>query len=352
VNNMMKNTLFGLFVIGAVAALGKAFFWGESVTNYGTYTPWGLWVGLYILLVGTAAGAVWVGIYTAWASGGINRLTTLSLATAGLSLAFGLAFIGLDLGKPIKGITIFLNPSFSSKLAWASWLYAGFFGCLAGYFLTKSKQTFLYLCGLFAVGFLAAEGLFFGTMVARQLWYSWLTPLSFVTSALAAGTALVTVIGLVVDKTLMAEEGIRLPRVLLYSLVAHMGVEAVHLIAGLSGDNGALVRNLWTAWPFWGLFLIAGVILPGSLLLKGYNRLSLLPAILIFLGLAAYKYSFVRYGFSAEPLAGLANAFQHSRLSLSYAPSLVEWVVAIGLLAGLFWVAGVMLPKLLARIEA
>ncbi|HWR09698.1 NrfD/PsrC family molybdoenzyme membrane anchor subunit [Sporomusa sp.] len=344
---MMKNALFGCFVIGALAALGKVFFWGESATNYGAYTPWGLWVGLYILLVGTAAGAAWVGIYTTWSGRGINRLTTLSLLTAGLSLTFGLAFIGMDLGKPLKGIAIFLHPSFSSKLAWASWLYTCFFGCLAGYFLTKAKKTFLYLCGLLAFAFLMAEGLFFGTMVARQLWYSWLTPLSFVTSALAAGAAFVTVVGIMVDNTLLVEEGVRLPRVLLYSLLAHVGVELVHLVTGLSGDKGELVWSLWTAWPFWGLFLLAG-----ALLFKGYNRLSFLPATLIFLGLAAYKYSFVRYGFSEAPLAGLADAFQHSRLTLSYAPAIVEWVVAAGLLAGLFWVAGVSLPKLLARIEA
>ncbi|HML35649.1 MULTISPECIES: NrfD/PsrC family molybdoenzyme membrane anchor subunit [Sporomusa] len=351
-NNMMKNTLLGCFVIGALAALGKVFFWGESVTNYGAYTPWGLWVGLYILLVGTAAGAAWVGIYTTWSGRGINRLTMLSLLTAGLSLSFGLAFIGLDLGKPLKGISIFLHPSFSSKLAWASWLYTCFFGCLAGYFLTNAKKTFLYLCGLLAFAFLMAEGLFFGTMVSRQLWYSWLTPLSFITSALTAGVALVTVVSTVVDKTLLLEEGTRLPQVLLYSLIAHVGVELVHLVTGLGSAKGDLVRSLWMAWPFWGLFLLVGVALPAVLLFKGYNRQSILPAAFILLGLAAYKYSFIRYGFSNEPLSGLADAFQHSRLTLSYAPALVEWVVAAGLIAGLLWSVGVILPKLLARIEA
>lgn len=350
-SNLMKNALFGCFVIGALAALGKVFFWGESVTNYGAYTPWGLWVGLYILLVGTAAGAAWVGIYTTWSGRGINRLTTLSLATAGLSLAFGLAFIGMDLGKPLKGIAIFLNPSFSSKLAWASWLYTCFFGCLAGYFLTKAKKTFLYLCGLFAFAFLIAEGLFFGTMVSRQLWYSWLTPLTFITSALTAGTALVVVVGAIVDKSLLSAEEMRLPRVLLYSLLVHTGVELIHLVASLGSDKADLVKNLWMAWPFWGLFLLVGVALPGILMFKGYNRQSTLPATLILLGIAAYKYSFIRYGFSKEPLAGLVEAFQHSRLTLSYAPALVEWVVAVGLIAGMLWVAGVILPKLLARIE-
>ena len=121
----IKVVLPALFIAGAVAALGKVFIWGESVTNYGSYTPWGLWVALYILLVGSAAGAAWTGVYSAWSRGGEpNRMTTVSFIVAGSCLAFGLAFIGTDLGKPLKGISIFLNPSFSSKLAWASWIFS------------------------------------------------------------------------------------------------------------------------------------------------------------------------------------------------------------------------------------
>lgn len=340
-----------LFAIGGVLALGKVFVWGESVTNYGSYTTWGLWVGLYIFLVGLSAGAAWTGICAAYRNGGEpNRLTNLSFIVAGVSLAFGLAFIGIDLGKPLKGSSIFLTPNFSSKLTWASWIYTVFFGCLAGYFLTKGKKMFMVLAGFAAVGFVLAEGLFFGGMVARTLWHSWLTPLSFFTSAIAAGAAMVYLVGTMSSKPIIEEQGDFLKKSLLWAIIAHLLVEVLHLVTGLSGNSEkiALTKNLWTAIPFMGMFLIVGVALPLAMLWGKSNKTTILPPLLILFGLAAYKYSFVRYGFSQEPISGITSAFQHARLSLTYTPSSVEWMIAIGFLSGLFLVANFAVTKFFA----
>ena len=62
-NKTTRFILAVLFVLGIGAALGKALLWGESVTNYGAYVPWGLWVSLYVLLVAAAAGSAWVAVY-------------------------------------------------------------------------------------------------------------------------------------------------------------------------------------------------------------------------------------------------------------------------------------------------
>lgn len=354
-NKALKGILLALFVAGVIAALGKVFVWGDSVTNIGSYAPWGLWVGLYILLAGAAAGAAWTAIYAARQNGGRpNSLSSICLLVAGVCLAFGLAFIGIDLGKPLSGIKIFTSPTFSSQLAWASWIYPLFFVCIAGYFLSKAQKTFMYLAGIVAVGFLIAEGLFFGGMIARSLWYSWLTPLSFFTAAIAAGSALVYAVGITANKEVFAEEGIGLQKVVLYSVAAHAVVEGIHLAVGLSGSTAKaeLVKTMWAAWPFLGLFIIVGVIVPVYLLLKGTDRMSIIPAVLAFIGLAAYKYSFVRYGFSTEPLPGISQAFQHGRLATIYTPSLVEWVVAVGLIAGLVWVASFIIEKMHALDRA
>ena len=331
-----KIVLFVLFVAGAVAALGKVFIWGESVTNYGSYTPWGLWVGLYVLMVAAAGGAAWTGIYVACSQGGEpKRLTTISLIAAGAFLAFGLAFIGTDLGKPMKGIMIFFSPAFSSKLAWASWLYLAFFVCLGGYLFTQAKKAFMYLAGLAAVGFVVAEGLFFGGMVARIAWNSWLTPVSFLASAIAAGSAAVYTIGQLNNPEVFAEEGYAIKKILTYSVVAVAAIELVHALAGQSA--------LFSSIPFWG-FVILGVVLPLFMLVK--NTGALFPGILVLTGLACNKYAFVREGFSAEPIPGLTGAFQAARLSLSYTPSAVEWVVAVGFVAGAIWAADFLANKL------
>ncbi|MDR3561662.1 MAG: polysulfide reductase NrfD [Negativicutes bacterium] len=351
---MIKAVLLALFIAGAVAALGKVFIWGESVTNYGSYTPWGLWVAMYILLVGAAAGATWTGICASRSQGGEpNKMTTVSFIVAGACLAFGLAFIGTDLGKPLKGISIFLNPSFSSKLAWASWIYAGFFACLAGYFLTNAKKAFMYLAGITALGFLLAEGMFFGGMVARMLWNTWLTPLSFITSAVAAGSAAVYVVGRMNSREVIEEEGYHIKKVLLYSVIANVVIEVVHLVLGMSGnvEKVALTQGLLSSIPFWG-FIVVGVIVPVYSLIKKPDCKCATPAVLAFIGIAAYKYSFIRYGFGVEPLPGLASAFQSPRLSVAYTPSLVEWVIAVGFIAGALWIAGLVTEKLLAVKQA
>ncbi|HML32007.1 NrfD/PsrC family molybdoenzyme membrane anchor subunit [Sporomusa sphaeroides] len=352
-NKVGKSVLAVLFVIGALTALGKVFIWGDSVTNLGSYVPWGLWVGSYISLVGVAGGAAWLGIYSAWQNGGQpNRFTSVSFIVAGASLAMGQGFIGMDLGKPLLGSAIFLNPSFSSKLTWASWLYTVFFGCLGGYFFTQAKKIFMYLAGVVAIGFLLAEGLFFGGMVARTLWYGMLTPVAFFTSALVGGSAAVKMIGLLSNKEILETEGPDINKILLYSLIAHVIVEAAHGIAGINSVGSAIqVKNLWSAWTYWGLFITVGVIIPVFLLVKT-NSKQLLPPVLALIGMIAYKYSFIRYSFSTEPLAGIEGAFQHARLSLTYVPSLVEWLVAVGFFAGVLLLSQLAIDKLINSKEA
>jgi molybdopterin-containing oxidoreductase family membrane subunit len=340
----VKGIVLLLFIAGVVAALGKVFVWGEAVTNYGSYTPWGLWVALYIFLVGTAAGAAWTGVYAAYKQGGEpQKLTSVSFIIAGASLAIGLAFIGLDLGKPLKGISIFFSPSFSSKLAWASWLYLIFFGCLAGYFFTTVKKGFMYATGVVAAGFVIAEGMFFGGMIARQLWNSWMTPISFMTSSLAAGSAAVYTIGLLSNEETIAEEGVQLAKIVLYSVIAHAAIEIIHAITGAGAD----ARAMFSSWLYLGVFAVLGVVIPLILLKKGV-RMSIMPFAFVLTGLVAYKYSFVRYGFTAEPLPGLVAALQDTKLTMGYIPSTVEWVVSIGLLAGILWIADFAINKLTA----
>ncbi len=337
-----KALLLVLFVAGAVAALGKVFIWGESVTNYGSYTPWGLWVSLYVLMVAAAAGAAWTGIYVAWSQGGEpKRLTTISLIAAGAFLAFGLGFIGTDLGKPMKGFLIFFSPAFSSKLAWASWLYMVFFVSLGGYLFTQAKKAFMYLAGLAAVAFVLAEGLFFGGMVARAAWNSVLTPISFLASAAAAGSSVVLAVGQMHSAEIFAEEGYTVKRMMICSVIAVAVIELIHAFAGQAGILASV--------PFWG-FVVLGVVVPLFMLYRGTGGAT--PGLLVLFGLACSKYAFIREGFAIEPLPGLSSAFQTARLSLSYTPSAVEWVVAIGFVAGAIWAADFLANKLLAAKQA
>ncbi|GMB01004.1 NrfD/PsrC family molybdoenzyme membrane anchor subunit [Pelosinus sp. IPA-1] len=345
-----------LFISGAIGALGKVFIWGERATNYGAWVPWGLWVSSYIFLVGVAGGAAWTGIYVALLNKSQpNRLTSLSLIAGGVCLAFGLAFIGIDLGKPLRGVNMFLHPTFSSRLAWASWIYPIYFICLAGYFFTNAKKFFMYLAGITAIAFLLAEGLFFGSMVARQMWYTWLTPFSFFTSAFASGSAMVYLVDLVIlrDNQTSPSERQLLKKILIVTLIVHVLVEGVHFAFGIFGgaEKAVMLKLMLASWSFWGVFLLLGVALPFIILCNNQINQLWAPSFVL-VGMAAYKYSFIRYGFSIEPLPGITGAHQHPRLTQAYYPTSIEWLVAIGFIAGIFLMIQLAANFLLKQKEA
>ena len=344
----VRTLLLLLFVAGIAAAFGKAFIWGESVTKYGAYVPWGLWIGIYIALVGAAAGCVVWGYWLSPQNGdGKGAETASALLAAALCLAFGLAFVGIDLGKPLQGFRIFLHPAFASPLAWASWLYGLFFVCVAGYFLTAMKRPLLLLAVVGAIGFTVAEALFFGQMVSRPLWNSWLTTLLFLAAAASAGAALLLLVWqgtrIAVAPVVLA----KLRKVLAATLVVYALVEGIDVAMALSGspEKVLAVKRMISSYGFWLLYGVIGTLIPLFLLLR--TERALLAAGLSLVGAVGSKYAFVRYGFASEPMPGLSKALQDAALQTRYFPSPVEWIVAVGLLAGLVWVILLAVEKIL-----
>jgi len=336
---MWRTLLLVLFVAGIVAAAGKAFIWGESVTKYGAYVPWGLWIAIYISLVGAAAGCVGVGAWlTTQENDDSGPGMPAALMAGAVCLAFGLAFVGVDLGKPMQGFRIFLHPSFSSPLAWASWLYAVFFACVAGYFMTKVRRLLMWLAVLSAIGFTIAEGLFFGQMVARPLWNSVITTVLFLAAAAASGSALLLLswgaAGLKVAPAMLA----KLRKVLLYAVVAYAAVELADVVLAMGGapEKAMAAKRMISSYGFWLLFGIIGTLVPMFLLLR--TKRDVLAAALVLVGAVGSKYAFVRYGFWGEPMPGIVQAFQDESLQTRYFPSTLEWIVGVGMLAGAVWV--------------
>ena len=336
---MWRILLPVLFAAGIAAAAGKAFIWGESVTRYGAYVPWGLWIGIYISLVGAAAGCVGVGAWLAMQEKDESGPAMSAALLAGaVFLAFGLAFVGVDLGKPMQGFRIFLHPSFSSPLAWASWLYVVFFACVAGYFLTKARRPLMWLAVVCAIGFTVAEGMFFGRMVARPLWNSVITTVLFLTAAVASGSALLlfawSTAGLNVTETLLA----KLRKILLWAIVLYAAVEGIDVAMAMGGspEKAMAAKRMASSYGFWLLYGVIGTLAPLFLLLR--TKRDILAAGLVLVGAIGSKYAFVRYGFWGEPMPGIVNAFQDANLQTRYFPSTVEWVAGVGLLAGAVWV--------------
>jgi molybdopterin-containing oxidoreductase family membrane subunit len=343
--NKLSQLVLGLLaLIGIGSAVGKVFIWGDSVVNYGSYVPWGLWVSLYIFLVVAAAGATWFGFLLGYKNNSV-RWIKLGFGSAAISLIGALAFIALDLGKPMKGISIFFSPSFMSPSAWASWGYALFILTVAIIMLkgiSNVRSPLVYVGLALSILFLGAETLLFGNMIARPLWNSWGSAFAFVTSAIVAGGALVYGVAALWAPDLLQKDGIGLRKLLLYAIVLHLVVKVGHL---------ALETNLpeamaqMTDWRFWVLFVGLGGLVAIYLLTKPAT--ALLGSVLSLFGVLVFKVTFVTAAFTQPDLSGLPEAFQDSRLSLSYTPSIVEWLIAVGLLAAVVLAISWLIPKVL-----
>ena len=129
-----------------------------------------------------------------------------------------------------------------------------------------------------------------------------------------------------------ASDGLR--KILLYAIGADVAMEVIHA---------------FTSGSYFGLIAVAILIAPIYLLLNKEKPLGVMTSGLALFGLAVGKYGFVRYGFSTEAMPGLTEAFQDARLSLAYMPSVVEWLVAIGFVAGMILVADAALKKLMPQ---
>lgn len=341
-NKAIRLVLALLALIGIGAAIGKAFIWGDAVVNYGSYVPWGLWVSLYAFLVGVAAGAAWFGFYMGSKNNSLGWVK-LGYSTAAISLVGALAFIGLDLGKPMKGISIFFSPSFSSPLAWASWGYALFIIAVLVFLFKGAESTkspIVWVALVASVLFLAAETLFFSGMIARPLWNSWSNGVAFITSALASGGAMVYGIAHLTAPQLIKESaGLR--KLVLYTIVLHILVGVGHSALESKIPEGMAQV---TDWKYWVLFVGLGAV---AAFLFSKPTLAAWGSLLALLSIIAYKVSFVSAAFTEAAFPQLPQAFQSSRLSLVYFPSTVEWLVAVGLLSLVLLSIIVVMPKVL-----
>jgi molybdopterin-containing oxidoreductase family membrane subunit len=254
-NRQLQLPIFILALVGFVAGsygLYDRLANGHVNAAYGSYVPWGLWVAMYIYLVGLSAGAflfstlVYVfnihrGGQTAavaappvgtpeGAEVGLHRLEDvgkLALFTALVTLFGAMFSIWLDLGHPLRAWKLLLQTNFSSIMGWMLWFYTAYFILLLVEFwlairadlVARSKtnalarfltfgrtdvstqalvadRNLLRILGTIgvplAIAFHGGVGALFGVVGARPYWNSGITPIAFLAGALLSGGALLT----------------------------------------------------------------------------------------------------------------------------------------------------------------
>ena len=144
-----------LFLIAGIVGVVLRMTHGHNAAGYGSYVPWGLWIGVYFLGVGISGGSfILGGLGYLFGVEGFSKPSDLRCAIV-LSLAALLpAFLGvwLDLGRMDRLMNIIINPSFTSMMAFNAWMYNIFMVVAVLCWLLSFKQTTSWLKPLLTLG--------------------------------------------------------------------------------------------------------------------------------------------------------------------------------------------------------
>ncbi len=273
------------------------------------HASFGVPIALYIFFTGLSAGSFLLS--TLSYGFGVERYKALTLpgiVTAGLMLAVAPVFLLIHVGQPLRAwhLFFFLNPR--SPITWGSFLLVLYpvVCVLYGYVTVQGdvqKARWLGLAGIpLAVSVHAYTGFILSFCACRPLWHTALMPILFLVSAVASGTALMTLV-------YAGIEGIRTRSIV-------FGSDTEHILRGLAGILAwvLVVDMLLTACE-----IVTGVVSAGhkrealNLLLTGPFRMSfiggeivvgkLVPVLL--LGVRRWRKTWVVLAASALVVAGI-----------------------------------------------
>ncbi len=310
-----------------------------AFTNLNNAVPWGLWVSIYIWLVGISAGAFALVAYGNLKNNPhLKKITRMGLALALSALLAGLLSIQIDLGHIERFYKLFTSPNPSSVMDIMVWLYGVYFAILAIAFLKLKKgisKSFYIFSLIFALGIMVLESLLFAVPPGKH-WHSLVFPIHFLTSSLVSAiSALLFIVGILWVKDKRGELLGALSKIALPLIAVNLIVEIIDIFSlGGIGHLGS-----------WGLFLgsIIAILLLRKSTLVSITTAGFIELIVILLS----KYNSLISAQVKEPFKGFAKSYIEPRLMFGYTPNGFEFFVAIlliSLAAGIFYFLYKILP--------
>ncbi len=330
--------------------------YGHILAGYGSYVPWGLWIGLYFLGVGISGGAFLLGglgfIF------GIPGFSTRSELRTAMSLSVAAlipSFLGvaLDLGRTERLLNILVFPSFTSMMAFNAWMYNIFLVVVAVAWLISFKDYSVWLKPLLVAGcffsilFPSQSGVFFEAVRTNAFWHSPILSVLFLASAVALGS-----VGLLFTRYITEiagkahvshgrnpDQAVRWLRlVAIFAIGTYLVFEFAEFSVAFwnpgAHSESMIFLLLGNYWPvFWLVHLVLGALIPMALFMSPVRPLWALAALLAAIGFAAARMSVLVPGQIAGQIPGLQEAFQDPRLVYSYHPTLMEYLVGCLMLA-------------------
>ncbi len=389
-NSKMVLALASVILVISLIAWGYQIRNGLAVTNMRNPFSWGLYIATFAFFVGIAAGGLIVSssvyLFNIEKLKPFTKIASLSAFASTLGAG---AMILPDMGRVERVFNVFLHPNWRSPLVWdviviSTYLVLTFLsvyvqllpdwkrdgrGFLNGWTKSREQEQVdalakkwsrrISIVGLpVAILIHTVTALIFATQASRSWWNTAVLPPDFVSVAVASGTALVLVISLVaVGKERFDEfqEAFRtLALIVAGALVVHFFLVSVDLLVHWWWGKPEGLEVLSLVFGKYGPVYATEILLPGFTMFYFFSKRgsssfnSLLGgSVLLFVGVFAHRLMLMFPSFNAIPLSlslpglGIENwaypiatgqlkeGMSVFASSWSYAPSLVEYAVAL-----------------------
>ncbi len=392
---------FALLAAGLAVGIGAWFYQqsqGLAVTNMRNTVMWGQYITFFMYFVGLSAGGLIVASAgRLFGAARFKPIVRLAVLEAGVAVMLAALFLLPDIGRPERIWHLFRYPNLTSPMIWDIaivtvyflisavyvWLYTRADLARAGSPLAlgtgtseawhrrdERLKTALAWIGLPAAILLhSITAWIFGLQIARGFWYSAIMAPLFVSSALVSGTGLMILLALVLRRAGRLSFRDELASYMGGMLGVFIAVEAFLVLCemltaaypGATFEADPVARLVVGPYsPFFWFEVIVGLAIPFVLLaVRRFRmdvRLVALASVLAVVGIFVHRLNIVLNGLSyvtvpyppgvsiGTPQPPGMNSFS---LSLFYIPSIVEWLVTIGVLsfgALVFTIAVLVLP--------
>jgi molybdopterin-containing oxidoreductase family membrane subunit len=356
---------------------------GLVVTGLTNVVMWGQYILFFMFFVGLSAGGLIV------ASAGrlfgvkaFKPIVRLAVVEATIAIILAATFILPDLGRPERVLNILLHANLTSPMVWDIvivfaymtmsaayvWLYARADLARAGSPLalgtSSSEQSAARdqrIIGAMAWVALPAAILLhsitawiFGLQISRGFWYSAIMAPLFISSALVSGLALVVLLALASRRVGALRFGNDLVAMLGGLLGVFVVAEAFFVFSemltaaypGAPEEADAIHRLLVGPYaPIFWFEMLVGLLIPFLILatrrLRADPRWVAAAAVIAIVGIWVHRLNLLLNGLSFLPIGippgvsvgDVAGATDSFATSYWYVPTLIEWLIVIGILA-------------------
>jgi len=348
--------LFFLLAIAGVGTLAYLyqFFNGLGVTGLSRDVSWGIYIAQFTFLVGVAASAVMLVIpYYLHHYKKFGRIVILGEFLAISSVIMCILFIFVDLGQPTRVMNVMLHPTLNSVMFWDMIVLLGYLmlNVVIGWTTLGAERKevpppvwvkpLIYLSVPWAASIHTVTAFLYAGLPGRHLWLTAIMAARFLSSAFAAGPALLILLALIVRKTSKFDPGTEaiqnLSKIVAYAMSinvfffilevftsfysnipGHMD-PIKYLFVGLEGHTN-LVPWMWTS----AILAFVGI----GLLVFPHTRENenLLPFALI----AVFVSAWIDKGMGLVVGGFVPNPMEHV---VEYSPTVPELMITVGVYA-------------------